>query len=85
MDTIHVKKNKSVILDIYTNLLRNSVAHHFTPHHTITTSYRYRGIGITKSYSMMMKEKGGGMKYRIYFGGWGIDVDRGGGGIYCII
>lgn len=29
--------------------------------------------------------KGGGMKYRIYFGGWGIDVDRGGGGIYCII
>lgn len=27
--------------------------------------------------------KGGGMKYRIYFGGWGIDVDRGGGG--CII
>lgn len=23
--------------------------------------------------------KGGGMKYRIYFGGWGIDVDRGGG------
>lgn len=29
--------------------------------------------------------KGGGMKYRIYFGGWGIDVDRGGGGIYRVI
>lgn len=29
--------------------------------------------------------KGGGMKYRIYFGGWGIDVDREGGAIYCII
>lgn len=53
VDTIHVKKNNSVILDIYMNSLRNSVAHHFTPHHTITTSYRYSGIGITKSYSMI--------------------------------
>lgn len=26
--------------------------------------------------------KGGGMKYRIYFGGWCIDVDRGGGWVY---
>lgn len=40
VDTIHVKKNNSVILDIYMNSLRNSVAHHFTPHHTIITSYR---------------------------------------------
>lgn len=29
--------------------------------------------------------KGGGMKYRIYFGGWGIDVDRVGGVMYCIM
>ena len=30
-NTIHVKKNNIVILDIFTNSLRNSVAHHFTP------------------------------------------------------
>ena len=48
-----MKNNKVVIADIYTNLLRNSVAHHFTPHHTITSSYRYSRKCITKSYSMI--------------------------------
>ena len=39
-NTIHVKNNNIVILDILTNSLRNAIAHHFTPTHTITSSYR---------------------------------------------
>ena len=80
-----MKKNQGVIIDIYTNLLRNDTAHHFTPHQYITNSYRYSRNGINKSYRMTDEVKGGGMKYRKYYGGGDIDVDRGGGGIYCII
>ena len=58
-DIIHVKKNNSVILDIYMNSPRNSVTNYFTSHHTITTSYRYSRKSITKSYSMI-DERGGG-------------------------
>lgn len=55
-NTIHVKKNQGVIIDIYTNLLRNDTAHHFTPHQYITNSYRYSRNGITKSYRMTDEE-----------------------------
>lgn len=61
------------------NWLRNDTAHHFTPHHAITSSYRYRGIGITKSYSMIDKGVGGGIMVCI------IDVLREVGENNCIM
>lgn len=43
-----MKKNQGVIIDIYTNLLRNDTVHHFTPHQYITKSYRMNeeGVGV---------------------------------------